>query len=93
LSIFEISAISSGSAVLILFLLLAIRADLRKYALPRRMRLQLLRNASQFAWTFSLTLLPLLEFTMPIWTALRAARGRNHRRGRALEPARGKQAR
>jgi drug/metabolite transporter (DMT)-like permease len=62
-------------------LLLALRPELRKYALPRRMSLQLLRNvvhyASQFAWAFSLTLLPLamvfaLEFTMPIWTALLA---------------------
>jgi drug/metabolite transporter (DMT)-like permease len=81
LSIFEILAIRSGGALLILFLLLALRPELRKYALPRRMSLQLLRNvvhyASQFAWAFSLTLLPLamvfaLEFTMPIWTALLA---------------------
>ena len=81
LSIFEILAIRSGGALLILFLLLALRPELRKHALPRRMKLQLLRNvvhyASQFAWAFSLTLLPLamvfaLEFTMPIWTALLA---------------------
>jgi drug/metabolite transporter (DMT)-like permease len=81
LSIFEILAIRSGGALLILFALLAVRPELRKYAMPRRMKLQLVRNvvhyASQFAWAVSLTLLPLamvfaLEFTMPIWTALLA---------------------
>jgi drug/metabolite transporter (DMT)-like permease len=81
LNIFEILAIRSGGALLILFVLLAFRADLRRHALPRRMGLQLLRNtvhyASQFAWALSLTMLPLamvfaLEFTMPIWTALLA---------------------
>ncbi len=81
LSIFEILAIRSGGALLILFALFAVRPDLRVHALPRRMGLQLLRNtvhyASQFAWAVSLTMLPLamvfaLEFTMPIWTALLA---------------------
>jgi drug/metabolite transporter (DMT)-like permease len=81
LSIFEILAIRSGGALLILFALLAVRPELRKYAMPRRMKLQLVRNVvhyvSQFAWAYSLTLLPLamvfaLEFTMPIWTALLA---------------------
>ena len=81
LSIFEILAIRSGVALLVLLVLLAIRADLRPYALPRRMGLNVLRNtvhyASQFAWALSLTMLPLamvfaLEFTMPAWTALLA---------------------
>lgn len=81
LNIFEILAIRSGGALLILCALLAVRPDLRVHALPRRMGLQLLRNtvhyASQFAWALSLTMLPLamvfaLEFTMPIWTALLA---------------------
>jgi len=81
LSIFEILAIRSGVALLVLLLLLLVRADLRRHALPRRMGLNLLRNtihyASQFAWALSLTMLPLamvfaLEFTMPAWTALLA---------------------
>jgi drug/metabolite transporter (DMT)-like permease len=81
LGIFEILAIRSGVALLVLFVLLAIRADLRVYGRPRRMGLHLFRNiihyASQFSWALSLTMLPLamvfaLEFTMPAWTALLA---------------------
>src|SRR5690348_7991933 len=81
MSIFEILAIRSGVALFVLLLLLLVRPELRAYALPRRMPLHLLRNtihyASQFAWAFSLTLLPLamvfaLEFTMPAWTVLMA---------------------
>ncbi len=81
LSIFEILAIRSGVALVVLFVLLGIRKDLRKNAVPRRMGLNFLRNgvhyASQFAWALSLTMLPLamvfaLEFTMPAWTALLA---------------------
>jgi drug/metabolite transporter (DMT)-like permease len=81
LSIFEILAIRSGIALIVLFALLSMRADLRAHVLPRRMPLNLLRNtvhyASQYAWSLSLTMLPLamvfaLEFTMPAWTALLA---------------------
>jgi len=81
LSIFEILAIRSGVALLVLLVLLAVRPDLRVHALPRRMGLNLLRNtvhyASQFSWALSLTMLPLamvfaLEFTMPAWTVLLA---------------------
>jgi len=81
LSIFEILAIRSGVALLVLLLLLSLRPELRPYALPRRMKLNFLRNtihyASQFAWALSITMLPLamvfsLEFTMPGWTALLA---------------------
>jgi drug/metabolite transporter (DMT)-like permease len=81
LSIFEILAIRSGVALLVLLILLTIRPDLRAYAKPRRMKLHFFRNAvhyaSQFAWALSLTMLPLamvfaLEFTMPAWTALLA---------------------
>ena len=81
LSIFEILAIRSGVALLVLLVLLAARPDLREYARPRRMGLNLFRNtvhyASQFSWALSLTMLPLatvfaLEFTMPAWTALLA---------------------
>jgi drug/metabolite transporter (DMT)-like permease len=81
LSIFEILAIRSGVALLVLLVLLVARPDLRVHALPRRMGLNLFRNtvhyASQFSWALSLTMLPLatvfaLEFTMPAWTALLA---------------------
>jgi drug/metabolite transporter (DMT)-like permease len=81
LNIFEILGIRSGVALLVMLLLLAVRPELRTYAMPRRMGLHLLRNsvhyASQFAWALSLTMLPLamvfaLEFTMPAWTALLA---------------------
>jgi drug/metabolite transporter (DMT)-like permease len=81
LSIFEILAIRSGAMLLVMLLLLLVRPELRAYALPRRMKLNLLRNVvhyvSQFAWAYALTMLPLamvfaLEFTMPAWTALLA---------------------
>jgi drug/metabolite transporter (DMT)-like permease len=81
LSIFEILAIRSGVALLVLLTLLAVRKDLRVHALPRRMSLNIFRNtvhyASQFSWALSITMLPLatvfaLEFTMPAWTALLA---------------------
>jgi drug/metabolite transporter (DMT)-like permease len=81
LSIFEILAIRSGVSLLVLGVLLLVRPELRAYALPRRMKLNLLRNTvhyvSQYAWALALTMLPLatvfsLEFTMPAWTALLA---------------------
>jgi drug/metabolite transporter (DMT)-like permease len=81
LSIFEILAIRSGVALVVLLTLLAVRKDLRVHALPRRMGLNFFRNtvhyASQYSWALSLTMLPLatvfaLEFTMPAWTALLA---------------------
>ena len=81
LSIFEILAIRSGVALLVLLVLLTLRPDLRLYAVPRRMGLHIFRNtihyASQFSWALSLTMLPLatvfaLEFTMPAWTAVLA---------------------
>ena len=81
LSIFEILAIRSGVALLVLLTLLVLRPELRVHALPRRMGLNLLRNTvhyvSQYAWALALTMLPLatvfaLEFTMPGWTALLA---------------------
>jgi drug/metabolite transporter (DMT)-like permease len=81
LSIFEILAIRSGGALLVLLILLVVRPELRLLTRPRRMTVHLVRNtvhyASQFAWALSLTMLPLamvfaLEFTMPAWTALLA---------------------
>jgi drug/metabolite transporter (DMT)-like permease len=82
LSIFEILAIRSGVALLVLVLLLLFRPELRAFTRPHRMRLHFVRNgihyASQFCWALALTMLPLamvfsLEFTMPAWTALLAA--------------------
>jgi drug/metabolite transporter (DMT)-like permease len=81
LSIFEILAIRSGVALLVMLSLLVARPDLRLHVVPRRMGLHLFRNtvhyASQFSWALSLTMLPLatvfaLEFTMPAWTAVLA---------------------
>ena len=81
LSIFEILAIRSGVALILLIVLFAVRPDLRLHTLPRRMKLNLIRNgvhyASQFAWALSITMLPLamvfaLEFTMPGWTVVLA---------------------
>jgi drug/metabolite transporter (DMT)-like permease len=81
LSIFEILAIRSGVALLVMLVMLAVWPDLRLHIVPRRMGLHLFRNtvhyASQFSWALSLTMLPLatvfaLEFTMPAWTALLA---------------------
>ena len=82
LNIFEILAIRSGGSLLMMLALLVVRPEFRVHALPRRMGLNTLRNtvhyASQYAWSLSLTMLPLatvfaLEFTMPAWTALMAA--------------------
>ncbi|MGB8120500.1 MAG: EamA/RhaT family transporter, partial [Pseudolabrys sp.] len=59
LSIFEILAIRSGVALLVLLFLLAVRPEMRLHAVPRRMGLHLFRNtihyASQFSWALSLT--------------------------------------
>jgi drug/metabolite transporter (DMT)-like permease len=82
LSIFEILAIRSGVALLVVLPLLALRADLRLQAAPRRMKLNFVRNivhyGAQYCWALSLTILPFatvfaLEFTMPAWTTLLAA--------------------
>jgi drug/metabolite transporter (DMT)-like permease len=81
LSIFEILAIRSGVALLVMLTMLAVQPELRLHVVPRRMGLHLFRNtvhyASQFSWALSLTMLPLatvfaLEFTMPAWTAVLA---------------------
>ena len=81
LSIFEILAIRSGVALFVMLMLLVIRPELRSLTRTRRLPLHAVRNVvhytSQYAWAFSLTLLPLatvfaLEFTMPAWTALLA---------------------
>jgi len=81
MSIFEILAVRSLVALVVLLGLLLFIPELRAYTRPRRMPLNLLRNTvhyvSQYLWALSLTMLPLamvfaLEFTMPIWTALLA---------------------
>lgn len=81
LNIFEILAIRSGGALLVLLIMLVFLPHLRPLTQPRRIGLHLLRNcvhyASQLAWAFALTILPFamvfaLEFTMPAWTALLA---------------------
>ena len=81
LTIFEILAVRSGGALLVLLLLLVLRPDLRRYALPRRLRLNCCATSCttprNIAWATSLTMLPLalvfaLEFTMPAWTVLLA---------------------
>jgi drug/metabolite transporter (DMT)-like permease len=81
MTIFEVLTVRSGLGLAILLVLIAIRPDLRAYTRPRRMGLNVLRNSvhyiSQFAWAYSLTMLPLatvfaLEFTMPAWTAVLA---------------------
>jgi drug/metabolite transporter (DMT)-like permease len=82
MSIFEILAVRSIVALVVLCALLMFRPELRVHTLPRRMPLNLFRNsvhyASQYLWALALTMLPLatvfaLEFTMPAWTALLAA--------------------
>jgi drug/metabolite transporter (DMT)-like permease len=81
LNIFEILSIRSGVGLLIMFALLAARADLRPLVRPSRMPLNLLRNVihfgAQYCWATALTLLPFatvfaLEFITPAWTALLA---------------------
>jgi len=82
LSIFEILAVRSAVALVLLAMLLPLRPELAASLRPRRMGLHLLRNTvhylAQYAWALGLTMLPLamvfsLEFTMPAWTVLLAA--------------------
>ena len=81
MSIFEILAIRSGAALVILGVVLLLRPELRIHARPQSMGLNILRNsvhyAAQYAWAYGVTMLPLalvfaLEFTTPAWTALLA---------------------
>lgn len=80
-NIFEILAVRSGGALLIMLVLLAVRPQLRVHTRPRRIRLHAVRNiahyTSQFLWALSLTMLPMatvvaLEITMPGWAILLA---------------------
>lgn len=80
-SIFEVLAIRSGAALLILGGLLAIRPRLFSLINTANLKMHLYRNVvhygSQYFWATSLTMLPLatvfsLEFTMPAWAILLA---------------------
>jgi len=82
LTIFEALSIRSGTGLIVLLALAAVRPALRKELVPRHMALHLARNsthfAGQFAWALAVTLLPFatvfsLEFTTPAWVALLAA--------------------
>ncbi len=91
-SIFEILAVRSATALVLLGAVLLVRPQLRHEVRPHRMKLQFFRNgvhyAGQYLWALGLTMLPLatvfsLEFTMPAWTAVLAAwilQGTNDRR-------------
>jgi len=80
-SIFEILTIRSAGALAIVLAILASRPSRMRELAPQRMMLHAVRNVvhfvAQYAWTLSLTILPLatvfaLEFTMPLWVALMA---------------------
>jgi drug/metabolite transporter (DMT)-like permease len=82
LSVFEIMTLRSGSSMVILLAVIAAHPALSRTVAPRRMMLQVPRNAVQFVgqvtWMKAVTLLPFatvfsLEFTMPAWVALLAA--------------------
>ncbi len=82
LNIFEILTIRSGTGVLVLFVLIAARPELRREIAPRYMGFHIARNTThfvgQYAWALAVTVLPFatvfsLEFTTPAWVALLAA--------------------
>jgi len=82
ISVFEIMTIRSASAIAVLLVVIALHPQLWRAVAPRRMMLQVPRNAVQFVgqitWMKAVTLLPFdtvfsLEFTMPAWVALLAA--------------------
>jgi drug/metabolite transporter (DMT)-like permease len=81
-SIFELLTIRSAVGLVVLGVIVALQPQLRPQLRPRRLGLHFARNVihfgGQYAWSLSLTLLPLattvaLEFTMPAWTTLLAA--------------------
>jgi drug/metabolite transporter (DMT)-like permease len=81
LNVFEILAIRSGSGVVFLLLLAALRPELRPSLFTRRIGLHGLRNvvnfSAQVAWAKGIVLLPFatvfaLEFTTPLWVAVLA---------------------
>ncbi len=81
LTTFEILSIRSGFGLMVLLILIAMSAELRRQLAFKRMGLHLARNSIHFVgtflWTLAVTLLPFaivfsLEFTMPVWVALLA---------------------
>jgi drug/metabolite transporter (DMT)-like permease len=81
LTTFEILSIRSGFGLMVLLILIAVSAELRRELAFKRMGLHLARNSIHFVgtflWTLAVTLLPFaivfsLEFTMPAWVALLA---------------------
>ena len=81
LSVFEILAVRSIGAILILGSLLLARPSLRANLRTQRMPMHLLRSALHFAgqycWALALTLLPFatvfaIEFTLPVWVLVLA---------------------
>jgi drug/metabolite transporter (DMT)-like permease len=81
LSVFEILSVRGAAGVIIILALALVNPSLRQSLRPHRMPLQLVRNlvhfAATYAWTLSVTLLPLatvfaLEFTGPAWVGILA---------------------
>jgi drug/metabolite transporter (DMT)-like permease len=82
LNVFEILTIRSGTGLIVLVALLAVRPDLRSEVAPRYMKFHIARNTThfvgQYSWALAVTILPFatvfaLEFTTPAWVALLAA--------------------
>src|SRR5262249_1983223 len=81
ISVFDIMSFRSGSGLLFLVVLAALRPELRRGLAPRHMHLHVARNCvhflAQICWASAITMLPLatvfaIEFTMPAWVALLA---------------------
>jgi drug/metabolite transporter (DMT)-like permease len=77
-SVFEILAMRNAAGIAILLAAAIVNPSLRGALVPRHMGLHAVRNgihfAATYAWTLSVTLLPLatafaLEFTTPVWVA------------------------
>ena len=82
LNVFEILTIRSGTGLIVLAALVAMRPDLRAEVAPRFMKFHIARNTThfvgQYSWALAVTILPFatvfaLEFTTPAWVALLAA--------------------
>ena len=81
LTVFEILAIRSAGALLILLTLAALRPSLHASFATKRLPMHFLRAVThfggQYCWALSLTLLPFatvfaLEFTLPVWVLILA---------------------
>jgi drug/metabolite transporter (DMT)-like permease len=83
LTVLEILAVRSGTGLIVMLAVMAVRADLRLAVRSRHPLLHLFRNsihlAGQYLWAVCLLLLPLatvfsLEFTAPAWALLLAVK-------------------